>query len=274
MPYIKKCIIAGDVMEVRKTYSARYGLKGIKREKNHTHTKEAQREINERAAIDKLTWKLNANFGVGDMHLVLGYGEEQAPTPEEGRRELDRFMRKARTFYRREAGKELRYITVTEYENARIHHHIIMPGIPLSALYDLWPHGRPHITPLDDRRQYRRLAEYFVKETAKTFRDEGAPYKKRWNQSRNLKEPVVTVEIISAKQWTHNPKPKSGYYLDADSLREGIDSFTGYPYQYYTMIRVKAPGGRIKGPPQGYGYMAGISSAEKNRRKSGHNVEK
>lgn len=239
MAYMKKTIIAGKTIEVRKGYSARYGKKGLKRSENRLPTREAQKRVNERNALDNLTWKLNANFGVGDVHMVLGYGNRKAPTPEEARKNLDRFTRKARTWYKRETGKELRYISVTEYKRSRIHHHIILPEIPADVLYTLWPHGRPHITPLDPSGSYRALAEYLIKETAETFRTEEAPYKKRWNQSRNLKEPEITVEVVSAQNWRQDPKPIQGYYIDKDSIRAGVSETNGFPYQSYTMIQLE-----------------------------------
>lgn len=237
MPYLKKTIIAGKTMEIRKSFSSRYGRKGLKREKNSRPTPEGQKKVNERKAVDTLTWRLNTNFGLGDVHLVLGYRRDENPTPEEARRHLEDFLRKARKYCAKH-GKPLRYVAVTEYKRARIHHHLVLPELPAAVLYELWPHGRPHGTPLDGSGNYRKLAEYLVKETAATFREDGAAYKKRWNQSKNLREPTIRVEVVNANTWAKSPKPKKGYYIEKDSLREGVHDVTGYPYQYYTMVRM------------------------------------
>lgn len=114
-----------------------------------------------------------------------------------------------------------------------------LPELPAAVLYDLWPHGRPHPTPLDGSGNYRRLAEYLVKETAAAFREGDAPYKKRWNQSKNLKEPTIRVEVVNARTWSREPRPRKGYALDKDSLRQGVHEITGYPYQYYTLVRLR-----------------------------------
>ncbi len=237
MPYIKKTVIAGKTVEIRKCNAPMYGRKG-KRAARMKLTPEKQQKVNEKKAVDLLTWRLNENFGVGDVHMVIGYGRGKAPEPEEARKHLEEFLRRARKYFRGQ-GQELRYITVTEYKRARIHHHVIMPEAPMGVLYKLWSHGRPHITPLDESGDYRQLADYLIKETSATFAESGSPYKKRWNQSRNLRDPVIKTEIVSAKSWRKDPMPWKGYYIKKDSIREGTHDVTGYQYQYYTMISTK-----------------------------------
>ena len=83
-----------------------------KRAKQIKLTPEKQRKVNERKAINTLTWALNENFGVGDAHMVLTYRKEYTPSPEQARRDLEKFLRMLRKWCR-ESGKELRYITVT-----------------------------------------------------------------------------------------------------------------------------------------------------------------
>ena len=136
-----------------------------------------------------------------------------------------------------EHGAELRYITVTEYKRARIHHHIVIPEVPAKVLCALWPHGRPHSTPLDESGDYRKLAEYLVKETGTSAEEDGTR-KRRWNQSRNLRPPKVEYVTVQAKSWRKDPKPIKGYYIDKGSIRAGVCDVTGYPYQFYTMIQI------------------------------------
>lgn len=235
MPYIKRTVRAGKTVETAKTYMPMLG-NHKKRAKQIKLTPEKQRKVNERKAINTLTWALNENFGVGDAHMVLTYRKEYTPSPEQARRDLEKFLRMLRKWCR-ESGKELRYITVTEYKRARIHHHLVIPEIPARILYTFWPHGRAHSTPLDDSGDYRKLAEYLVKETGKSAEEDG-PRKRRWNQSRNLRPPEISYEVVPAKSWRKEPRPIKGYYIDKDSLRAGVSDVTGYPYQYYTMIQI------------------------------------
>lgn len=176
--------------------------------------------------------------GVGDVHMVIGYGRGKAPEPEEARKHLEEFLRRARKYFRGQ-GQELRYITVTEYKRARIHHHVIMPEAPMGVLYKLWSHGRPHITPLDESGDYRPVGGLPDKRDIGNVCGERSPYKKRWNQSKNLRDPVIKTEIVSAKSWRKDPMPWKGYYIKKDSIREGTHDVTGYQYQYYTMISIK-----------------------------------
>ena len=69
-------------------------------------------------------------------------------------------------------------------------------------LYALWTHGRPKVNPLDDTGNYRELAEYLIKETSKTFAEAAGPYKKRWNQSKNLRKPKIKIEVVPVA-YTH-----------------------------------------------------------------------
>lgn len=229
-----KTITAGKTVEVHKHYSARFGKKCSRSEKREP-TDEKQKEINTRHARDRLRWLINTNFGVGDIHLVLGYRREYLKTPTEAKADLCRFLRKYREWCERES-VTVRYITVTEYENKRIHHHLVIGAVPMSVLYELWPFGRPHITPLDNSGNYAQLADYLIKETSKTFSKAEAVTRKRWTQSKGLKKPIIKHTIVPAGRWREEPKPTSGYYIPRDSIVSGINDVTGMPFQQYVMI--------------------------------------
>ena len=239
MPYIKKTVIAGDTIEIEKHYSARYG-KRCSRSGNVNETRPEQAEVNKRQAEKTLRRLINANFGVGDIHLVLGYGRQHTRTPEQARKDKEEFLRGYRQWCR-EQGQTPRYITVTEYENKRVHHHIVIGSIPMTVLYRLWRWGRPHITPLDRSGNYGQLAAYLIKETSRTFDKAGAPQRKRWTQSKGLKKPVVKREVIQADRWNAQPKAVQGYYIPRDSVTNGVYPVTGTPYQQYMMIRSRPP---------------------------------
>ena len=82
-------------------------------------------------------------------------------------------------------GVEFKWVLVTEYENKAIHHHVIINDAP--GLFEIvkkqWKYGRPNFTPLDD--DVQGLAEYLVKETNKTFRNED-------NVNKRVKVPAST----------------------------------------------------------------------------------
>ncbi len=93
MPYIKKTIVAGKTTEIRKMNAPMYGRKKARAARQNLTT-EKQRALNERHAVDTLTWTINENFGIGDIHLILTYGKGAAPAREEAKRNLERFLRK------------------------------------------------------------------------------------------------------------------------------------------------------------------------------------
>jgi hypothetical protein len=237
MPYIKETCIAGTVIEVTKRHSTRYGKKGIKRGKNVKKTSEAMKRVNERASIVWLRRLINANFLPKDIHLMLTYKREIAPTPEEAQEDLKRFLRKLRTYFKRQ-GKKLKYITVTEYKRKRIHHHLIINSMDTRDIVDMWKKGHPNFKYLYEEGQYAQLAEYFVKETRETFNDVDSVVKKRWNGSKNLVKPIIKKEVVSSNSWREEPKAIKGYYLEKASIVNGVHEETGYGFQYYSMIKI------------------------------------
>lgn len=110
MPYVKCTVEAGNTIEIKKYFSARYGKKA-RRSERKAETEEKQKRINENNAADKLRWLLNSNFGKGDYHVVLTYRRENKPQPEESPQILAAYIRKLRQEYRKK-GKELKYIAV------------------------------------------------------------------------------------------------------------------------------------------------------------------
>ena len=238
MPYIKETVIAGKTIEVCKHFSSRYNKKGIPRSANIKPTAEAMKKVNDRNAENKLRRLINANFGYMDIHLVLTYKRKLRPEPDKAKQDLAKFLRKMRALYKKH-GKELKYITVTEYKNRAIHHHLIINSIDMREVVPLWEFGRARPTYLDDTGQYGQLASYLIKETAKTYKTEKSAAGKRWNSSKNLEPPDIKIEIIKAESWREDPKPIKGYYIEKESIRSGIHEISGYMFQQYCMIRLE-----------------------------------
>lgn len=239
MPYIKKLYIFRDSIEVEKVFSGRYG-KHTPHGKKKKPTPEEVKDINRRNAIKKLRRKIKANFEpVRDYHMVLTYKKTNRPDPEQAKKNLDKFISNMRRAYRK-SGSELKYIIATEYENKAIHHHLIINGIQdtIKLVSKYWPYGHSNFTPLWEEESMGELAEYLIKETDKTFRS-GKYQRQRYRCSRNLVEPVCKVEVVKANTFRKEPKPVKGYYIDKNSIVTGTTKEFGYPYQYYTMIKIE-----------------------------------
>ncbi len=242
LPYIKRTVQAGNVIYIKKYYSSRYG--GVNRFKKSTSvnpTSTKMKEINERNAVEKLTWLINSNFEQGDYHLTLTYAGE-CPTVDEAKENLRKLNRKLRAEYKK-AGKNFKYVEVTEYESTRIHHHIVLKAIDSKVLTKAWRFGSIHIRPLYSSGDFSSLAAYLVKETKRTFQNEDVK-RKRWNASKNLEKPKIKKEIVDADSWTESPTALKGYYIVEDSIYSDI-TIEGYPFQTYKMIKISDKKGTI-----------------------------
>lgn len=209
-------------------------------------TPEEIAEANMRQAARKLARKINANFKPGDWHVVLMYKKDSRPDPEQAQKNIKKLLDGLRDRYKKN-GFVLKYIHVTEYYKKAIHHHLIInnvnDGKKTTAEYirELWKgdgKGSKHFTSLYEDGEYKKLADYFIKETEKTFRSADSPFKQRYSCSRNLINPKPEIRSRTVKKmWKLDPKPRTGYYIDQESLYNGTDRL-GRPYQRYVMIKL------------------------------------
>ena len=72
----------------------------------------------------------------------------------------------------------------------------------------------------------------------------------RYGCSRNLKMPEKETHEYRRrtvrKLLEHGPTPTEGYYIDQDSIRCGVNPYTGKTYFYYTEIKMDWDVGKIK----------------------------
>lgn len=241
--YIKKIWNTGQVIEIEKTCSFKYKGKRTARGTKKEKSNEAMKALNERNAKKKLRRLLNLNFDNHATHTVLTYRAENRTTDsEKAKKDLAKFWR-ALKWKCKKAGKELKYVAVAEHGKRSIHFHCVLDcGLPLAAVQECWPHGVIHSTPLYGN-DYAQLADYLVKETSKTFNDpQLSVHRKRWNASRNLKQPAPVIEIIKADSWRESPIAPKGFFVLSDSVESGISEITGWPYQYYRCYKINTKG--------------------------------
>ena len=131
----------------------------------------------------------------------------------------------------------LKYIYVKEIGSKGAHHiHMIMSVCDVRVLKRCWNKGFVHVKPLDSDNDYTRIAQYFVKYANKTEETLGRRIGKRWNSSRNLKEPVIVKQVVNANTFADKTRrstirkcEKQGYYMVKDSERTGISEM-GFRY--------------------------------------------
>ena len=239
--FIREICIAGPCIDVTMKYSMRGSTQ--KRQARKNPSSDAVKKNNDRIARKRLTRLMNANFYPGDLHATFTYGGD-APTPEEARKEMEKFRRRLSREYSKQ-GKEFKWIEVTEYKNARIHHHMVLSYIEPEIITKQWKAGHVRFVSLDRSRNYRKLAEYFLKETTKTMREPEARTKQRWSASRNLTRPVIKREIIDAREMHQTPRTFKGYEIDRDTINRFNHPFTGIEHLEYMMTSTD-PVPRIK----------------------------
>ncbi|MEY8518959.1 hypothetical protein AALC25_19090 [Lachnospiraceae bacterium 29-84] len=245
MGYFKTVVEAGATIEVTKSYTKRVGAKA--RGKKGKPTAEEIEKVNQMNAERTLRLKINNNFGVDDPFITLTYRPGERPEPEKAKKDIKKLIDGLRKWFKK-VGADLKWVCVTEYKKKAIHHHLLVNHIEGQDVSKwvrrLWGHGRPHFKYLDGTGQYKDLAAYLIKETSKTYKAKDGARKQRYSCSRNLATPEPKTEIIrKAKKWLPDPKPVKGYYIDKDTVYNGVDPFTGRAYQKYTMIRIQGSRG-------------------------------
>lgn len=241
MAYIEKTYRCNGIIEKRKCYSGRQGIKGLPRDTNHARTPEEMQKVNDAKAEMKLRHLLFCNFRPGDWHAVLTYKRTARPDPDEAKQLLKDFIAELRVYFREVLHQELVYIHSTEYEGKAIHHHLVLPGVDIRPLCKMWKaNGTLRPTPIRNVQHIANLAHYLIKET-KGRLDKNGRHVRRWIGSKNLKKPRVTWRKVKANSWQRQPRPGKGYHLDkAVGAGEGVEVYTnsktGTPVQFFRLL--------------------------------------
>ena len=260
MPYYKKTITSGNIVEVKVYYATRDG-KQISRGCNVDETKEEQEARNKREAEKNLTRLIACNFDgkAGDISMTLAHKEEI--TEEEARAEARKAIEALRRIRRKRGLPELKYIIVTE-KQGRWHHHIITnAGITLDDLVAVWgDRGRKHISiaETDDYETVLRLAKYMIsdykttkgKRDAKNGKEKRRKYERRWNGSRNLAKPKIEKVEIKKPNIHGRPRVPKGAKL-LPNWYTGCDAMGNIYKCYAYMIRNTNGEGKAKPTAEG-----------------------
>ncbi len=245
--FYRDTIVAGRTVMRSLRASSRMNTDSKKRKPKQNPTSAAVQKVNFRNAVKILTAKLNYNFKPGDHHLVLTYSS--VVTPAEAKKQLDKFQRNLRNYCKRN-NIDFKWVAVTEYKHTRIHHHLVMNDIDTEVIQRYWKCGYIRSTALDESGNYYKLAEYLLKETEKTFREENSPQKKRYSSSRNVVMPEVKRERISGREVRETIKALKGYYVDEETVRRYEHAILKVDCMEYIMVSLeKEP--RLKRWPKG-----------------------
>lgn len=250
MPYVKRTVVAGEVIETKKMFTPRIHTQGAKRAKNLKNTEEAQAKVNERKTEEKLRWLLNANFSENDLHVVLHYGDKPQDfeqIEEDAKKFLSVLKKESK-----KAGTVLKYVLCIETKRmSNPHIHVVLNDMDAKIIKDAWKKvvGKTYIsiTMLDDRGNHAELASYLIKESRSTAArwKSGQKHKKRYWSSQNLLKPEPVYEVVSAKAWKKEPAARAGFALYKDkegaTFRAGIHEVSGYEWIEYFEVKLPKP---------------------------------
>jgi hypothetical protein len=261
MPYIKRVVKAGRVLEITKYYSGRYGH----HERNAppvAKTPDKTERSNRKRQERELAWLLDTNFeDKRDALVTLSWREDQIPpdSSERMKKDSSNFFRRMRKSYQQK-GKDLRYVYTMEIgPKGSRHIHAVISEADLSEIQSCWD-GVVNVVPLFSDGNYDKIAQYFVKYSVKTEETEGIKVGRRYSSSRNLKKPKVIKTVVNAATFKETPGQRKGYKLDESRTETGISEETGLRYARFVYIstaparqETKNRGGQNNGRARGAG---------------------
>lgn len=236
--------------------AGKYGAKGEKRAPRKKATPEQIRKQNQWKKEKLVLRLIRANFKRGDLWVTLKFPKG---TRMHGKK-LKQIRKDFLKMLRKEYGKRnqiLKYICRLEIgELGGPHIHIIVNKLnkgTADVLQEIWEQFGKYLfyTPLYEDGDFKDLAHYITKpltegeiegqltlfgeeEDRKTF--------SAYSHSKNLELPEKETKEYKRrtirKLVENGPEPAPGYYIDQDSIRHGINPYTGITYYYYTEIKL------------------------------------
>lgn len=207
---------------------------GEKRAPRRKRTKEEIQKQNQRNRINFLRRKIKANFFENDYWITLTYKVENRKPIEGVRDDMGKFLKKLRRWYNKQ-GPPLKFIYRIEIGvRGAVHVHFLVNRIPECDLKikELWQQGKPIFKFTYEDGGFAKLAEYICKEP------EVDGVEIRYSASRNLVIPQPEVKEYKRLN-IEEPKPTKGYYIDWDSVVQGVNPFTGRSFLHYTEYKLR-----------------------------------
>ena len=237
MSYKKKIYRFKNAIEIEEYHTGKYGAPGQVRQKKKAPTPEQIEKINQYNKEKLARRKLRNNFVHNDYFTCLTFRKEERPEDMNMAKDVfQKFVRKVRKEYKKR-GYELKWIRNIEVGTKNGWHiHLIINRIPDTDLIlkDAWTYGKVINQLLYEKGKFAQLAAYITK-TPKT---DPRLRESNYSTSRNLPVPDPEEKTYRHwKTWKEARVPK-GYYLDKESMVEGINPVTGYKYRTYALIKI------------------------------------
>ena len=222
-------------------------------------TTKAMADANARRARRHLVQLINTNFDEHDVHTTLTYKDELLPADDaQAERDLDNFVRHLAAKCKKQGLPGPEYVAVTEGQTAdsesgakavRYHHHIVLKcGLTRDEIEQCWNRNRVKLGYANadrlqlDKGSAERLALYITK---------AAHHKRRWKQSRGLRQPIM-------------PRPNDSKYSRRKVERLAKDAALLHDADFW---EAKYPGWLLNEAQAVYNDYTGWSIILKMRRK-------
>ncbi len=219
-------------IEVEEYVDGRFGAKGKKRKEKVKATPEQVEKQNRLNKSKRIRRRIKNNFSEGDYYLTLTFKKENRPeSVKDAIKIWGKVQRKLRDVCKKQ-NKAFKWIACIERGGkGAIHFHLIMNRLEEGdrILQKIWTYGRVHMQLLYEEGGFRDSADYI----SKTPNDKENGW---YSHSRNLPIPKPRVKRITSK--IKEPKAYKGYYIDKNTIYEGINPVTGYLYRHYEMIKL------------------------------------
>lgn len=258
MAYCVDTYECGDVIEHEYKYMGNYGAKGEKRAPRKKATPEQMEQQNHANKIKRVKREILLNFHPWDLWLTLKYKRGTRKYTKEVLADVKEWTDKLRKVYKK-AGEKLKWIRRIEIgKYGGIHVHILINRPRTIKDIDLickeiWGRAGINFQSLREEGGYEQLAAYLCKKgddetegQLSFLPDEDRKRCISYSTSRNLIRPEDVRERKKYSHWTmrkmisDGPKPREGYYIDKNSIRTGINLFTGMSYYYYSEVKIKS----------------------------------
>lgn len=260
MKYTDNQYISENFIEHEIHCDFNYGARGQKRLKKKKATPIQINKQNHWNKVKNCRRVIQTNFKTGDLWVTLAYKKDTRKSMRDFIRDIQRFQNFLRTEYKKK-GKDLKWIRRLEIgKRGGLHAHFILNNIgDTQIVSETWKKsvkdaGRVYFANIDDEDGFNGLAEYICKEPDEEIQGQMSfliPGEKKKlcsiSTSRNLERPQVikkTFNPWSIKRILTGQQiitPTKGYYIDKDSVRYGINKFTGLPYMRYREKKISAP---------------------------------
>ena len=256
MAYVKDVFDCISSREIEIKYKGRFGAKGEKRAPKQKPTSYLVRKSNQLNKEKEVRRLLKVNFRKNDLWCTLKYKKGYRPDIQTIEKDLRNFFCKLRRKYKK-YGQELKYIyrlEVGKYGGVHIH-LVVNADIPdadllVSQSWSCDNNAGVYWARIKEEGGFAALAHYIVKEPdyevgkqLSLFDYEVRKHFVKYSRSRNLKKPKVDRLEYSRrtvrKIILEGIQASEGYYIDKESIRMGINPFTGMSYIHYTEVKIK-----------------------------------